>query len=731
MKHTFKYILIGLSLLGVSVSASAQMAYNEANGIRTGKQVTGPNTDGSYTITLETYAIGESDFSEKTSDIVLVLDMSGSMTEPVGATTNLGSTSLSYNDVVNGDVEYFIRAGGYWEKIYGERNGSYYYLYCRPSDPLYLTNYGTQGSRPYSNGNGRANSASNNIVTNVTGLRSGTSKINALQTSVKTFIGVVNTSDKTNSDQTPRTTRLGNRMAIVTFESGQNTVAEWTLLGNAALDVNNNSGYNSLISAIDNLPGPAGGTNAHLGMNTAVSLMNSSSAGNKTIVLFTDGIPGTNGSWNQSGINSANNTINYANNFKGTDGKNGTVWTVGVFTDLSGSDKTNTDNYMSRVSSNYVNVTNMTTTATAVDSKYYIQATSASALEQIFADIASESTKHETVDSSTQVKDVISSSFALPEGIKPEDITLKIADFKSTGNGWENERDAPSTVKATITEMQKLDESGQPAVDEDGNPIMLNTVQVQGFDYTKNDSSPTSFDGHWVGPRKVQGKTTYAGKKVIISFNIVQVEDVTGGVGTNTNTSQSGVYVFRDGEYQNLNSFVVPHTTLPINLKIKKSGLLHGESATFEIERCRPKNWVETRSLQENINAMEYNALGKPVPSKADDAEWENWSKVIVTNKGKDFDPVEKMIIALDPYYVYKISEDTWSWAYDAVSTAGQSHENTSTVEVNPFNFKNIARTGEDIPKHAEAVTINHFNFTIEGGKQEEHYRSSKGQFQN
>ena len=56
MKHTFKYILIGLSMLGVAMTANAQMAYNTAGGITTGKQVTGPNGDGSYTITLETYA---------------------------------------------------------------------------------------------------------------------------------------------------------------------------------------------------------------------------------------------------------------------------------------------------------------------------------------------------------------------------------------------------------------------------------------------------------------------------------------------------------------------------------------------------------------------------------------------------------------------------------------------------------------------------------------------------
>lgn len=712
MKHTFKYILIGLSMLGVSMTANAQMAYNSAGGIVTGKQVTGPNTDGSYTIKLETYAEGESDYSEKASDIVLVLDISGSMKEPYVPTE---SRTWTADDIRNSDIDLYYRE---WNSSQG------WYDYY---GPLYVS-----GSRIYGD-MVAGGSGTENLGRSYTGVLYHDVKLDAMKAGVQAFLDIVNNNDKYQSDgETLRSTRLGNRIAIVTYANNSNTLLQgWTRLGNSSGSVSSNTGYTNLSNAVSNISA-GGGTRVDLGMSTASSLM-SSATGIKTVVMFTDGIPG-NGSWSGTGTTTANTTINTANTIKGNDGKKATIWTVGIFEEMSAQDKQRTDTYMNRVSSNYLGVTNMTSSATAVATKYYIEATAGSSLSQIFADIASESTDHPTVDSSTQVKDVISSSFTLPDDADATEIEIHTMDFKSDASGWENEQ-TPAGVSAVITEMQKLDENDQPVYDEDGEPVMLKTVQVQGFDFSKDDSAPGRGDGNWVGPRKVQGVTTYAGKKLVISFKIVQVDGVTGGAGTNTNTSQSGVYVKQpDGTYKNVNEFKVPHTTLPINLKITKTGLRHGESATFEIERCRPKNWDETKTLEQNLAAMEYNGLGKPIPSKGDDEEWENWTKVIVTNKGANGEAVVKTLVALDPYYVYKIEEDTWSWAYDAVATSGQNKENTSTVEVNPFKFKNQARTGEDIPKHAEAVTINHFNFTISGGefsgKQEEHYKSSKDQFQ-
>ena len=75
------------------------------------------------------------------------------------------------------------------------------------------------------------------------------------------------------------------------------------------------------------------------------------------------------------------------------------------------------------------------------------------------------------------------------------------------------------------------------------------------------------------------------------------------------------------------------------------------------------------------------------------------------------------------------MSEDAWGWAYEMTgATVGGEIPNTSTVEVNPFTFENKDKEG--VVKHAEAVTINHFGYTIQTGEfqgqQEEHYKSSK-----
>ena len=136
-------------------------------------------------------------------------------------------------------------------------------------------------------------------------------------------------------------------------------------------------------------------------------------------------------------------------------------------------------------------------------------------------------------------------------------------------------------------------------------------------------------------------------------------------------------------------------------------------------------NWDENKTIAENKAAMEYNAIGKPKPS----GNWEDWSKVILTNKGADRAEVTKTLMALDPHYIYRVQEDAWGWAYEMTGALINNEiPNTSIVEVNPFTFTNEDKEG--VVKHAEAVTINHFGYSIQTGEfqgqQEEHYKSSK-----
>ena len=118
MKNIFKFATIGIALLAGTITANAQGAatnYNKENGVATAKSVSEPDEHGLYTITLETYATGESALTETgiPVDIVLVLDVSGSMNE------------MMYNYFpTNQNWTYNLLTGGPW--YYKHTDGEYY-----------------------------------------------------------------------------------------------------------------------------------------------------------------------------------------------------------------------------------------------------------------------------------------------------------------------------------------------------------------------------------------------------------------------------------------------------------------------------------------------------------------------------------------------------------------------------------------------------------------------------
>ena len=384
-------------------------------------------------------------------------------------------------------------------------------------------------------------------------------------------------------------------------------------------------------------------------------------------------------------------------------------------------------NYLNYVSSNYpratVNNGNMNAGTGGSDQGYYQDASGDVDLTAIFKSISSGiGGSKTTVGTSTQIRDVVSSSFTIPAGFDASQVVIYSMRAKKQATlAWD-----PNTRQDYTPAADQTDAVSAVIDEQDGHKRLV----VTGFDFSKADTpvGSNSGNGNWVGERYTQADGYfYAGAKLVIEFKIKEVEGATGGAGTNTNTGDSGVWIKKeDGTYENINHYVIPHTTLPVNIVIKKTGLRKGESATFEVEYCRPKNWDESKTLAENIAAMEYNEIGKPEP----DGNWKDFSKVILTNKGADKAEVTKTLVALDPYWIYRVNEDKWGWAYTVSgnTSADGSIPNTSTVEVNPFRFVNTEKEGA--VKHAEAVTINHFGYTIKtgefAGQQEEHYKSSK-----
>lgn len=731
MKNIFKFITIGIALLAGTLTASAQ--WNVDNGVATAKKVSAPDEDGMYTITLETYATGESAITETgiPVDIVLVLDMSGSMSDEMTSYTytERNRQGYTYN---NYTTTYYYKHtdGNYypverWRSNYGNRNrflrfsvnGTYWYLSGTDTEATTTQPTGTT-------------SGGATIWTGVLYSRSSNTrtKLAALKSAVETFVNEVHHNCLYDKDGNQRGTALHNQISVVKYAmnsyygsessitpgdhsyryNNQVTNANYTEVVVGFTDVSTSAGVNAVMgvgtaTGVSDLHA-AGATASDYGMTKAQYLLQSldpNRQSNKVVVMFTDGAP-TYGNTFSNDV--ATNTIVAANTIKNT--HKAIVYSIGVFEN----ETTDINTYMNRVSSNYPNATAMGNGGAGSgggDNGYYQNASNAD-LDAIFKDIAGAASQSDnTVGASTQVRDVVSSSFILPEGASADDVTFYTMDITEDGNDWENQQ-TPAGVSAVF----------KKATGEDG--VERDMLSVEGFDFTKDDVKDengftTREDaGNFVGQRyKSKTETFWAGKKLVIEFKVQANSEATGGEGSATNHSDSGVYVYNEETqtYSPINKYPVPHTTLPLIIKIKKDGLRHGESATFEIHMCEP--------LKDEDGNILYNAIGKPRP---DTSTEKNWSKVILTNKGADGDPVEKVLMALDPHYVYSIIEDDWAWSYELSGTG--TTLTTAEVEVNPFIFHNTEKAG--VPKHAEAVSINHFATSAQGEAEVENYQSSK-----
>ena len=746
MKNIFKYVLTSLSLLLVSFAAFAQ---HEEGGVTTSKNVTGPDEHGLYTVTLEAFATGGTTIIDNTkpADIVLVLDVSGSMDENKGAVTRVANnTNISYNTVANSDVEYFYYNDGSYYRIYAERSGNTYYLRYRK---WYNDGNGTQI--------GSSNNANSTIVTvnNNNRISTGTSRMTALKQATGLFIEEIEKNDKEKIGGGDRPERLHNRIAIVkfasnstddigddTYTSGNNTYNRTQIVRDLTFVESNVQSLKDDVNALI----ARGGTQSDLGLahaNTILGRANRDS--NKTVVLFTDGEPGGQGFTNETGYNTARDAINTASSIKST--YSAKVFTVGTFSSTP-SATDNVTRYLDAVSSNYTTATasvnsswsmwggttytlNITGTQNDDGIDYSKDASGNVDLSSIFKDIASASGGSEAeIGASTQVQDYVSNSFALP--IDTSDMTDEEI------QAWVDENVTVYT-QAALTETSWGSRVAFAGAEKSLDPETKQIV-VTGFDYSLDDTSTGAGNGNWVGERVPDpldpSKNFWAGKKLVIEFKIIANEAATGGVGSATNTSDSGVYVLNPetGQLEKVNTFDVPHENLPVNITIKKDGLRIGESATFEIMRIRPKGWnKDGATIEEKMANVEYNIINKPLPYtdnlQTEDKEgkgetgWWTFTKVILTNTTETNGAVvSKTLLSLDPNYVYVVVEDDWGWAYK--TTGATSVQTTSTVEVNPFTFTNEEKEG--VLKHAEAVMINHFATSADGKADTEHYKSSK-----
>lgn len=702
MKRIYSVLAVVFAFCALAPNVNAQdwQAYKD---LRYRKSISEPNTDGIYTITLESFLNGDAQMKAVPCDVVLVLDMSGSMKWRMGQDNDTG-----VND--NSDDS------RYWSRFKTMKQGVLAFIESIDDNDRYLVPDDGDPSTPRIKRNKRL------------GNRIG----------IVTFAG-----------------------------SSAVEVKALTRLGNNALSPDDVTGKNQLIAAINGLPQPNDGTPADKGLQKAYDWLKTGSSYMsadrliRTAVLFTDGAPGSGNYWTSGDNNetktwsTANNVINIANSIRNigtTDNKiKSRVYTVSIIANTSMTDYVKV--YLGKSSSNWKNATSMGTSRTngwkpaniwdsgngvqvagpvptdkTDKGNFAFQTVDPNELKKIFEKIAGESSgSSEAGASSTTQVDVISASFMLPANSTSN--TIKVYTVRYTGDDSEG--------NPTFKQKQLVDGEGHPVLDEDNNPIYVddlvevptsndkytwiekkddgteithsnvdidngivtkllpegssnpNTISVTGFDYANLwcGSDDSVLGGDYPG--------WHQGYKLVVKIPIRMATGAVGGPNLDTNESTSGFII--NGSL--VAPFNKPAVSLPVNIHVQKEGLSVGESAKFTIQRKTP-----------------------------DATKWDYVTSIFVTcTSDTDDKPIVKVVglPATDNStpskpYLYRVVEDNWNWAYELTSiknSAGQSigdlenrSATTDDLDINPFIFVNKKKVNIDVKvKNAESKTFNTF----------------------
>lgn len=447
-----------------------------------------------YKVTLESWATGIVTTTTETKplDIVLLLDVSGSMDEKYSNETIEKFVPYDYRyinfllgyETTNSDLnDYQDTRYGVWYKI--PNSETYVSVKVEKewklfADDDYTYSYEQNGStiiiEKTSNGNKPPKTQFYYKES------ANTTKLDALKTAVSAFIDNV----ATNS---PNSNISIVKFADDSYKNAEGNDTFWqgdyeynyTQIVKKLTKVNT-AGVTALKKAISELRA-GGATASDYGLNKAQEALKDAKQ-ERVVILFTDGEPN-----HQSGFDKqvATDAVNKATELKSSNPKT-TIYTVGVFKNPS----TDVNTYMSSVSSNYPNASaahkngNWKVTDGGSDfGKYYMNATSPVDLLKAFETISSEVSGGE-LGAEAVLTDVIAPNFALvaPEGMTG--VTAYTVD--KTADGW-------STQKTTLTNGVTIGADGQ--------------VSVTGFDYSENCVTTTA-----------KPTTNDYGKKLVVEFTI-------------------------------------------------------------------------------------------------------------------------------------------------------------------------------------------------------------------
>ena len=520
MKKKFLALVLTLAMVLslVPVTALAADETQEGNNQRTvevtesgnnlamRKTVT-PNTDGTYTVRLESYATGSVTTTQTPvpMDIVLVLDVSGSMTDKIASYTYQATnkTSWSVSDVYN---DYYDWGGLYRTDVtYYAQIGDEYYLvsyqrkWVKNHFEYWLEANNEVLGEKVTNSTWEKAVYNQALYTRKTDSEKTIPKLDAMKNAVNDFIDSV-------AAQKNGETPVAHRISIVkfagtsiekigndTYRDGKNTY-NYTQKVRGLTDVTANGSVASLKKAVNDLTA-GGATAADWGMQKAKDVLTSreSKENPSIVIMFTDGEP-NHGSDYWASV--AGNTVDIAKTLKAAGTK---VYTIGMFEGANPSDtKKNFNKYMNGVSSNYPEAVKAdndsgVTLGNRADGKYYFKADNAGELDQVFQTISQSTTTTSPLDNKAVVVDNVPSNFALTEN------SVKVYTADCTGKSGEELTwsKTPDPVDSDIT----------TTIPENKNEDGSQTISTTGFDFSKN----------WCG---LDSNNEATGKKLIIEFTI-------------------------------------------------------------------------------------------------------------------------------------------------------------------------------------------------------------------
>ncbi len=558
----------------VSQPAKARLmsASSTARPIEKGKTVDGlvmdktatANEDGTYNITLEAYTTGSVSTTESTkpTDIVLVLDQSGSMAKDM--------TSYKYTAAYPGNNHsgsYYVRYRDSYIEVSWCSDCRAWTYGCR--DGWLWHHSGTE----YTPKTDAADTASDHVQFYSRGNETKTQKLQALKNAVTSFTNAVAEKAKGADKQLGTEDDVNHRIAIVGFASGDwynYTNYDYTntevfigssqyKYGNSAKSVysrafqnlNTEAGKANVLASVGALDAN-GGTLTNLGLEMANGLFGANAVAdnsrNRVVVVFTDGEPG----WSDYDSDVANAAINQAATTKNT--YNATVYTVGIFdnadaTSAGNQNGTNAEKanwFMQKLSSN---------NGTPQDPSYYLSASDSDTLSTIFQKISNQiSESNINLGSQTVIKDTVTKYFDMPTDASK--VSVKSYDCTGVVSGKPTWSETGTVINNAVT----LDPTD-------------NSVNVTGFDFNANYVTEKGRDE--TAPKK---EGTFHGRKLVIEFTVTAKDGFVGGNSVPTNGSDSGVY---DKDGKEVATFDVPQVNVPIKseLTVNDKVIYEGGSA--------------------------------------------------------------------------------------------------------------------------------------------------------